>query len=135
MSSPTPVVTTSSVVEPGPIHPIALNNADTFSSQLVTPAAVSSTPLGQALAGLDQSFGDPSQGEFVILLSDGSETCGATSDAVDQAMLLASRGPRYSRWAWGPATINPCSRALRLQAAASSGRRAGPAGCIGCSSI
>ena len=41
-------------------------------------------------------FGDPNQGEHVVLISDGSETCTNSGAAVDAARALASRGIRLS---------------------------------------
>ncbi|MEZ4265306.1 MAG: vWA domain-containing protein [Myxococcota bacterium] len=71
---------------------MALDNAGVFATGLVDPAVSSSTPLAAALSGLASYFGDPTQGEVVILLSDGSETCDAVSAAADVARTLRSRG-------------------------------------------
>lgn len=71
---------------------MALDNAAVFETGLVDPAVSSSTPLAAALTGLASYFGDPTQGEVVILLSDGSETCEAVSAAADVARTLRSRG-------------------------------------------
>ncbi|MCA9517215.1 MAG: VWA domain-containing protein, partial [Myxococcales bacterium] len=53
-----------------------------------------STPIAAALDGLGGAFGDPNQGELVVLLTDGSESCGAVDDALAAARAIRARGGR-----------------------------------------
>jgi hypothetical protein len=78
--------------DPGAIVGLALDNASGLEGALLAPSDASSTPLAAALTGLTPSFGDPNQGEHVVLITDGSETCGTTASVLDQVQLLANRG-------------------------------------------
>ena len=79
---------------PGAIVGLALNNAAGVQGALVEPAGSSSTPLAAALGGLGAAFGDPNQGEHVVLITDGSETCGTVTGLLDAVQLLRNRGTR-----------------------------------------
>ena len=80
--------------EPGAVVPIAKQNAAALSGALVAPSTASATPLAASLGGLEDSFGDPNQGEYVVLLTDGTETCGDESDLIAAVDALRSRGTR-----------------------------------------
>ena len=79
---------------PGADVAIALDNASAIRSRLTAPSEASATPIAAALAGLAAKFGDPNQGEHVILITDGSETCGAAAEVTGAVAALRSRGVR-----------------------------------------
>jgi len=78
--------------EAGEVVPMELDNASRIRNALSEPSTASATPIAASLEGLPQWFGDPNQGEVVILLTDGSETCGEVSDLLDAVTALRSRG-------------------------------------------
>jgi hypothetical protein len=61
---------------------------------LTRPEATAATPLAAALSGLEQAFGDPNDGEAIVLITDGDETCGAPEDAIAAASRMLHRGVR-----------------------------------------
>lgn len=71
-----------------------LDNAEAVVASLVPPSSESATPLAGALTGLGERFGDPNQGELVVLITDGSETCAGREDAIERAYELRVRGAR-----------------------------------------
>jgi hypothetical protein len=73
-----------SACAPGAVVPLQLHNAPAVAAGLVDPSAASSTPIGGALSGLAAVLGDPTQGEHVVLMTDGSETCD------DEALVFAA---------------------------------------------
>lgn len=87
---------------PGTVVPISLNNA-AFVAGLVAPSAGGSTPLAAALDGLGAHFGDPNEGEHVLVISDGSETCSTTDAVIGHVRRLRSRGTTVHTIGVGPA--------------------------------
>ena len=85
--------------EPGDIILPALDNGAVIEGALQAPATASSTPVAASLTDLAGVFGDPNQSEGVIVITDGSETCGDAADAVAAVVALRSRGTRV--WAVG----------------------------------
>ena len=79
--------------EPGDIRPPAFNNVATFRN-LPDPAQVAQTPLAAALTGLEAAFGDPDEGEAVVLITDGDETCADADAVIAQVTALRRRGVR-----------------------------------------
>ena len=79
---------------PGPTTPLDFDQAGALIDAMTPPSSDASTPLGTALDGLQASFGDPIQGEAVILLTDGSETCGDAGAALGPVAALRARGTR-----------------------------------------
>lgn len=76
----------------GTIQPIKENHASSLIKQLTAPNASSSTPIAKALSGLSSAFGDPTDSEVVILITDGTETCNKAEDAIKSIKILRSRG-------------------------------------------
>ncbi|MCA9668486.1 MAG: VWA domain-containing protein [Myxococcales bacterium] len=64
-----------------------------FDQRLDKPSASSRTPIAAALRGLVPKFGDPDEGQYVVLLTDGSETCdgGGTSAVLDEVRSLRAQ--------------------------------------------
>lgn len=91
---------------------LALDNGTAVIGALTEPATASSTPLAAALEGLAVPFGDPNQGEHVVLLTDGSETCGDPDDVSVQAMSLRARGTRVHVVGLGTAFDEPLLKAV-----------------------
>lgn len=82
----------ASACTPGPVVPLKLHNAKAVAAALVDPSAGSSTPIGGALSGLSAVLGDPTQGEHVVLMTDGSETCDDEALVFTAVKLLRGRG-------------------------------------------
>jgi hypothetical protein len=61
---------------------------------LLAPDADDSTPIQAALTGLASSFGPGRDGQAVILVTDGDESCGSADGAVEQASRLFRGGVR-----------------------------------------
>lgn len=74
-----------------PVTP-ALNAHSTVAQQVITPTTNASTPLSQALDGLDGVFGDPNVAQVVVLITDGDETCATGQQAVEAAGALFRAG-------------------------------------------
>ncbi|MCB9730602.1 MAG: VWA domain-containing protein [Deltaproteobacteria bacterium] len=81
-----------SACAPGAVVPLQLDNAQAVAQALVDPSAASSTPIGGALSGLAAVLGDPTQGEHVVLMTDGSETCDDEALVFEAVAGLRSRG-------------------------------------------
>ncbi len=58
------------------------------------PAEVAQTPIAAAFDGVEVVFGDPDEGETIILLTDGDETCDEELAAVQRVEALRRRGIR-----------------------------------------
>ena len=72
---------------------LAVNNGDAIESGLVPPSTDAQTPLAAALQGLSPAFGDPNDGQYAILITDGDETCSSDANApVQEAARLARLG-------------------------------------------
>jgi hypothetical protein len=77
----------------GGIVPIAPFNAGQVVDGLDAPSTDSQTPIGAALDGVTSAFGDPNEGQAVVLITDGDETCSSDpNEAVLQAEILARSG-------------------------------------------
>ncbi len=74
----------------GSLTPMALDNADNI--YVSDPTTNASTPIEDALSNLVSAYGDPNDGQAVILVSDGDETCGSATGAVEQASALFRAG-------------------------------------------
>lgn len=80
--------------DPGSVTALGVDAAAAIAAALVEPAAASATPIAKSLDGLSADFGDPNQGELVILITDGSETCSDTDETLRAARQLRARGTR-----------------------------------------
>ena len=78
----------------GAVVPLAKNNAATIAAAITDPTVASATPIADALQGLALDFGDPNDGQAVVLITDGEETCGTQADAVQAASALFRAGVR-----------------------------------------
>jgi hypothetical protein len=76
----------------GNILPMQQNNGATIASSITAPTTGSATPIELALKNLAAAYGDPNDGQAVILLSDGDETCGTQNGAVAAASKLFRSG-------------------------------------------
>jgi hypothetical protein len=76
------------------VIPPALNNSSSIKAAVTPPTSAASTPLGNALGGLVPYFGDPDFSQAVVLITDGDETCGTASGAVQKASALRFGGVR-----------------------------------------
>ncbi len=77
----------------GPLTAPAFDARAAFDA-MPAPAQVAQTPIASALEGAAEAFGDPDEGESVILVTDGDETCAGEFDAVQTAAALRLRGVR-----------------------------------------
>ncbi len=77
----------------GPLAAPAFDATAAFEA-MPAPAQVAQTPIASALDGAADAFGDPDEGESVILVTDGDETCAGEFDAVSTAAALRLRGVR-----------------------------------------
>ncbi|MBU0550283.1 VWA domain-containing protein, partial [Myxococcota bacterium] len=59
---------------------------------LSPPSAAGETPIAAALTDAGAAFGDPNEGEVVILITDGDETCADESAPLAPTRLLRARG-------------------------------------------
>jgi len=78
----------------GYLTSMALNNADNIYGQISDPSTGASTPISDAIDGLTGVYGDPNDGQAVILISDGDQTttCGTATDAIQRASELLFTG-------------------------------------------
>jgi len=76
----------------GGLTALARNNAPNIHGSVSDPTTGASTPIEAALQGLGSAFGDPNDGQAVILISDGDETCGSAAGAVAEASALFRAG-------------------------------------------
>lgn len=60
-------------------------------AESLTASQVSSTPIAAALTS-HNTFGDPRQGDAVVLITDGGETCGDADDVANAVRALRLRG-------------------------------------------
>ena len=58
------------------------------------PVDIAQTPIAAAFEGLEGAYGDPEDGQSVVLITDGDETCAEEEAAVAQAAALRRRGVR-----------------------------------------
>ncbi len=75
--------------------PMALYNWNAVEAGLIAPTGDAQTPIAAALDSLRYDYGDPSEAQYAILISDGTEsaTCGSSGDAaVTTAGELARMG-------------------------------------------
>ncbi len=77
----------------GGITAPAFEAQNTF-QRMPDPAQVAQTPIAAAFDGIEVVFGDPDEGESVILITDGDETCEAELAAVERVEALRRRGIR-----------------------------------------
>lgn len=75
------------------IRPPAVEQRAAF-EQLPEPDRLASTPIAAAFDGVEAVFGDPDEGEALILVTDGDETCEDERAAVEQARALRALGIR-----------------------------------------
>ena len=77
----------------GNILSLSYENASSVSSGLVDPSADSQTPISAAFEDVLPAFGDPAEGQYIILITDGDETCSENSNAsVGMVAELARSG-------------------------------------------
>jgi hypothetical protein len=75
------------------MRPVA-NAGESIAEALSPPTILASTPVTAALSGLETAFGDPSDGQAVLLITDGDESCSTQDDAVRRASALFRLGTR-----------------------------------------
>ena len=78
----------------GPVVSMSKNNLATITGSMTAPEMDSATPIAAALQGFNQLFGDPNDGQAVLLVSDGDETCDTQAEALTAAGLLYRAGIR-----------------------------------------
>ncbi len=72
---------------------LGIDNGQAIATGLIPPSADAQTPLAAALSAMGPRFGDPNDGQYVILLTDGDETCAGDGQApVEEAAKLARLG-------------------------------------------
>ena len=76
----------------GEVLPLAKNAHNQIASSIDTPEATSATPITMALSDLEDKLGDPNDGQAVLLITDGDETCDTQDSAVDAAAALHYKG-------------------------------------------
>jgi len=75
------------------LAPPAFANRDAF-ERIAAPDQLAQTPIAAAFEGVLDAFGDPDEGEAVVLITDGDETCQEELAALTQVELLRRRGVR-----------------------------------------
>jgi len=83
---------------------IALKNSATLKSKLTTPSASAQTPIADALKNIAPQFGDPNEGQYVLLITDGSETCDSKQTSAVLEAVTALRSKSISTIAIGIGT-------------------------------
>jgi outer membrane protein assembly factor BamB len=78
----------------GPVVSMAMNNASAIEAAMLPPANDAATPIEASLQGFLASYGDPSDGQAVLLITDGDETCGTQAGAIAAAAQLFRAGVR-----------------------------------------
>lgn len=79
----------------GAASTITVNDVSQAVASLEAPGSAAQTPIAEALRALAPRFGDPSEGQAVVLLTDGDETCADDPDqAVAEAEVLFRSGVR-----------------------------------------
>ncbi len=66
------------------------------------PAGFGDTPIAAALDGLSRAYGDPDEGEMVILVTDGEETCADEAAVIAATEALRLRGVNVFAVGIGP---------------------------------
>jgi hypothetical protein len=100
---------------PGPSLALRRDAADGLRGGLVPPSADGSSPVDAALRDIESMFGPPRDGQGVVLVVDGGDTCRASADVTDKLSRLARSGIRT--WVIGvnrtadPATLEAWARA------------------------
>ena len=77
--------------DPGMISGFGTIDTSSLDRALEAPSADSQTPIAAALQGLAQAFGDPNQGQAVVLITDGDETCASDPRAAVATAETLSR--------------------------------------------
>lgn len=75
------------------LSPPAFHNQQAF-EHIPAPAQVAQTPIAAAFEGVLDAFGDPDEGEAVVLITDGDETCQQELAALAEVEVLRRRGVR-----------------------------------------
>ncbi len=78
----------------GSVLPMENYNYSSIDNYITDPSAASATPIEDALAGFAGEYGDPNDGQAVVLISDGDETCGTQQGAIEAASSLWRAGIR-----------------------------------------
>jgi hypothetical protein len=100
---------------PGPSLAVRRDGADGLRGALVPPSADASSPVDAALRGIELMFGPPRDGQGVILVVDGGDTCSTAEDVAGELSRLARLGIRT--WVVGvnrtadPSTLDAWARA------------------------
>ncbi|MGM0575338.1 MAG: vWA domain-containing protein [Myxococcota bacterium] len=76
----------------GEVVPLSEDAYPAIEGAIVEPTATSATPIAAALDGLTKRFGDPNDGQAVILVTDGDETCDTQAGAREHAGHLFHEG-------------------------------------------
>lgn len=76
----------------GSLVPLGRHNGSNIVNSISAPTSGASTPIEQALTGLRSAYGDPNDGQAVILISDGDETCDTAAGAIEEASALLHSG-------------------------------------------
>jgi hypothetical protein len=78
----------------GDVLPLSRDNANAIANAMVDPDTDSATPIEAALQSLQGYFGDPNDGQAVVLITDGDEACGIQAGAITTASVLWRAGVR-----------------------------------------
>jgi len=78
----------------GTVMDMAKFNAMAIEAAITDPTADSATPIESALDGFLEKYGDPNDGQAVVLMTDGDETCGTQAGAITAAGSLWRSGVR-----------------------------------------
>ncbi len=78
--------------ETGTVLSMLPDNYSAISNAIHDPATDSATPIEAALQGFTPMYGDPNDGQAVVLITDGDETCGSQDGAVAAAGALWRSG-------------------------------------------
>ncbi len=78
----------------GSVMGMVKNGAGAIAQAIDQPGSSAATPIEAALGGFLTNYGDPNDGQAVILLTDGDETCGSQQGAIDTASALWRAGVR-----------------------------------------
>ncbi len=77
----------------GAIRVPALDNGAAFEA-IPPPAQSAQTPILAAFDAVEPAFGDPDEGEAIVLITDGDETCADEDGVVARVEALRARGVR-----------------------------------------
>jgi hypothetical protein len=78
----------------GDVLPLSRDNANAIANAMVDPDTDTTTPIEAALQSLQNQFGDSNDGQAVVLITDGDETCGTQAEAIAMAGALWRAGVR-----------------------------------------